>query len=196
MDKKGIIFIQALRYEMGMWLEYNAFKDKYNIQCSFMQYQSLISAIVGHINKLRKGGIHVRIDRPQNCIENSTIYQTTLDYKINLKSAKARDFYTLFMMPKVSYCLKWLEIGVSEETYLKSMIWARESTKEPRLLSLHYKVINNVWPTGEKLYRWKIKPHDRCYVCGKTDTIVQALCECINTTDFLLQTQQRLKPCR
>ena len=58
---------------------------------------------------------------------------------------------------------------------------ARQSTKEQKLISTHYKIINNIWPSNEKLYKWKIIQDDKCHYCNERDTVEHAMTECNET---------------
>ena len=187
---KGVIFIHHLQNDTGQWLDHDSFEAVYNIRCNFLTYRSLISAVTSHVNKSRAHGLDIPNNRPSNINFESNIFQTILGYKINLKNAKSRDFYQLFVSNNVeppTSMIKWQEMGVSNDIYLNSIPLAREATKEPRLISVHYKIINNIWPTGEKLFKWKIRPDDKCHKCGEKDTIEHTLCECADTRNFLIE---------
>ena len=74
--------------------------------------------------------------------------------------------------------------GVQECTFSESMILARNATKEPKLLSTHYKIIHNIWPTKEKFLQWRIENNPDCH-CIERDTIIHSLCVCTYTQTFL-----------
>ena len=78
----------------------------------------------------------------------------------------------------------WEENGTEKEIFYKSMQYARTSTKESKILSTHYKIIHNIWPTKEKRFHWKLENNDLCH-CNSRDTIIHTLCECEDTKIFL-----------
>ena len=85
----------------------------------------------------------------------------------------------------------WATMGGNENQFYESMTNARACCKEPRLLAIQFKILNNIWPTGEKLATWKLRLDNLCF-CNTKDTIVHALHDCVDTQSFLRATLQYL----
>ena len=186
---KGVIFIQDLKTEEGSWITYNEFKTKYDIHCTYMKYRSLLGAVMDHTAELRRQQIYL-LNRPPNVEEDSKVFKTIFGGYINVKITKAKEYYDLFVSQNVEPPIainRWKTLGINEDKFYKSMELARQSTKEQKLISTHYKIINNVWPSNEKLFKWKIKPDNKCHYCDEIDTIEHAMCECTHTKRFLYE---------
>ena len=69
--------------------------------------------------------------------------------------------------------------------FYESMTKARRCSKDPKLISNHFKITNDIYPTGEKLYTWRLRTSDSCFICNEKDRIVHALAECNETTSFI-----------
>ena len=87
---------------------------------------------------------------------------------------------------------RWEEKGVDPDVFYNSMILAKNCTKDTKLISNHFKIIHNVYPTGEKLFTWRIEESDKCYLCSETDTIIHAIATCDNTREFISQVMEDL----
>ena len=48
--------------------------------------------------------------------------------------------------------VRWEEKDLDPNVFYESMTKARRCTKDSKLLSNHFKIMNNIYPTGEKLY--------------------------------------------
>ena len=57
---------------------------------------------------------------------------------------------------------------------------AKKATKETKLRWLHYKIVQNIFPTNLLLKKMNIKQSDACDHCGLTDTIVHYFFGCSN----------------
>ena len=57
--------------------------------------------------------------------------------------------------------------------------------KERKLLSFHYKVLNNIVASGDNLFKWKIKDSEKCQFCNDKDTLLHCLWECPKSKDWL-----------
>ena len=51
--------------------------------------------------------------------------------------------------------------------------------KEIKLKEFNFKLLHNILPCNKNLAKWKIKPNDRCDVCGQSQTIEHLLYSCI-----------------
>lgn len=52
------------------------------------------------------------------------------------------------------------------------------ATRETKLQSLHFKIMNRVIPCNSYLKQLRIKASDECELCGQVDTLVHFLFEC------------------
>ena len=54
-----------------------------------------------------------------------------------------------------------------------------QQEKEIKLKEFNFKLLHNILPCNKNLAKWKIKPNDRCDVCGQSQTIEHLLYSCI-----------------
>ena len=73
----------------------------------------------------------------------------------------------------------FLEMEDWKQIFLRTF----QITKETYLQSFQYKMLNRITNCNDKLYKWKIKPSDKCDECGEVDSI-DHLYYCITSTTF------------
>ena len=183
---KGIIYISDL-WKSDRWLTLTEVREKYDIDCNYLQYYSLIDALKPLRNRL----FHVRGDQWYNLqtpVNDQMYNMPTILKDINLRTARCKDYYPIcleFDIEPPIAMQRWFTQGVQNDTYINSMIYAKTCTKETKLLSLQFKIINNIWPVRAKLYDWKIVDSRNCIKCGKIDDVFHAFCQCPETLSFL-----------
>ena len=57
-------------------------------------------------------------------------------------------------------------------------------TRETYLQSFQYKILNRITNCNDKLYKWKIKPTNKCDECGEVDSIEHHFYYCKTSTTF------------
>ena len=55
---------------------------------------------------------------------------------------------------------------------------ARKSTREAKLLSNHFKIIQRIWFAGVNLERWKLASTKICKFCNNVEDIFHAFAQC------------------
>jgi len=99
---KGIITISDLLDEQGQLLSYQAFKTKYKCKTNFLNYYQVTSAIL--VSLLSRSRNNYLQSFPKNIfLENHSTIEFNNSTKLNLETAKVKDFYRL-LNTKVHYC--------------------------------------------------------------------------------------------
>ena len=120
--------------------------------------------------------------------------------QIDIAKAKSKDFYNEFVELKLESpvsCGRWFtEYNLPEEVFYNSLILAKRSTQEPKLVSLQFKIIHDIVNCNKNLFKWKISNSKICEFCksGKKDTIVHALGKCALTRKFLNDVFELIDP--
>ena len=78
--KDKVFFIQDLLSENNSWLSHNEFETKYNLQCNFLNYICLISAISKHWKCVKNYEMHNKCINDYD--EQSTLFKTVAGFKI------------------------------------------------------------------------------------------------------------------
>ena len=186
--EKGIIFIQDLLHISGRWMTQQEISNKYNVKSNFLQYLSLMTAMRNIKDQIQtERGLEWKI-RPDTSAYDSSVYGTVTRNKLDISTAKCKHYYQILICFEIQAPTaknRWLETNFSEQSFYNSMPMAKLSISEPKLLSFQYKIINMIWPVEEKLYKWGIKTHDQCLVCGVKDDILHALIECHQTQNWI-----------
>ena len=142
----GIILIRDLLNEEGKWLSSDRFRLKFKFDVPFLEYLGLINAIKASAANERYFKYNDRNERPANINFHSTIFRLVNGHKIDLKKAKCKDYYNVFISnnnePPIAMA-RWEILGVDNDTFYNSFMNAKLATKNPQLLSTHFKIINN-----------------------------------------------------
>ena len=72
------------------------------------------------------------------------------------------------------------------------MMLTKRSTKDPKLISNHFIIINNIYSTGEKLFTCKIRQSDKCHICNETDILIHTIATNHETQNFISQVMEDL----
>jgi len=90
---KGIISIQDILDHTGKFLTFHEFQKKYGVQCNFLNYLQVLSAISKHLlQKARTLSPTVK----RNLLHN-TIYQLSPSITRDLAKMRCKDYYWLYV---------------------------------------------------------------------------------------------------
>ena len=67
-----------------------------------------------------------------------------------------------------------------------------QATKEIRLRELHWKVMNNIFPTNILLHKMKIKENNLCDLCGREDFIDHVFVHCEKIQSIWVEIEKQL----
>ena len=80
---------------------------------------------------------------------------------------------------RVPCCIQFWQNKFNIEITEWNWLIVRKSTKESRLIELHWKILHNIYPTNIVLYKMGIVPNTKCFYCkDKTDFIEHFFFEC------------------
>ena len=156
---KGIIYIYDLM-KNNTFLSYGELCDKYDFEPNYLNYLSLIKAIKHSCN------VHLDIkevvngnERPRIDFE-STILKSYDGIIIDISKAKSKTFYDIFIDYDFVYPTFMQKIcedfDIEPKVYLDSLKIMKIFVKERKLLTFHYKVLNNIVASGDDLFKWRL----------------------------------------
>lgn len=73
---------------------------------------------------------------------------------------------------------------LSKEEWMEANLTAYRSTRETKLQSLHFRIMNRILPCNKFLRQIRIKDSDACQLCGQSDSLLHFLFECQAVRDF------------
>ena len=94
--QKGIVSIQDILRENGKFLSFQEFREKYNIECNFLHYFQVVSAIPKYLlEKAEKTNL-----LKESFLANATTFQLSPTVLTDLVKMKNKDYYWLFFSRK------------------------------------------------------------------------------------------------
>ena len=185
--RKGIISIKYLLTENGNFLTFQEFSLKYSCQTNFLQYYQVISAIPKHLLSIAKQTDD--FDKPF-LTSNDNTFPLSETVQINLGKAKSRDFYKLLNVKTHNGDhtgpLRWSQnLSINSDTWGKIFKSLKNICKDTKLKEFQFKLIHRIIVTNKELFRFGIKPDDKCLYCGDKDSIEHTFIECPFTTTFV-----------
>lgn len=190
-QRAGIRYISDLCHRnTGTFLSHTELANTYNVTCSFLDLLQVRMAIPLHWRRLLTD--HPPPDTP-----------LLSDYEIKIQgqnladasALRAKAMYELIIQGRDTVstaCLRWQEdkeeIVLSDrEEWRESCTSSFKATRETKLQSFHYKVVNRTLPCGSFLQRVRIAESDWCAFCDETDLITHHLFKCAKVQPFWIQ---------
>lgn len=181
-SKKGINFISDLIIDKH-WMTYEEFKNKFNVNCNFLKYFSVIHAISSSFGNQLTESKHNRVSQ----------------LLVQLKHAsKVSSFtYQLMCQKSVDMCIptaqhRWaveyeVETGNSSEHIDWSKIYSipYKCTIETKCHYFQFRFIHRILPTNEFLFKIGILENNKCSLCNEEiETMKHLMWTCKHVTSF------------
>ena len=91
--KKGIFQVHDLLTERGIFFSHGEFTKSYNLNCNFLQYLQVVSAIPKRLLEKAKQNL----DPKSTFSQDDTYFQLSSAIKVNLLKSKSKDYHWLFI---------------------------------------------------------------------------------------------------
>ena len=181
-SKEGINFISDLIIE-NHWMTYDEFKNRFNVNCNFLKYFSVIHAVSTSFGNQLIESKHNRVSQ----------------LLIQLKHAsKASSFtYQLMCQKNVDTCIptaqyRWTEVyetetGISSELIDWSKIYSMpyKCTIETKCHYFQFRFIHRILPTNEFLFKIGILENSKCSFCNEEiETMKHLMWKCKHVASF------------
>ena len=174
--ENGVTTIGDLLDENKKFLTYKSLLDKFDLRTNFLTYNGVIATIA---NSWKES-----FQRRSIALQNVKTTRNNLSVT-NITAKKSRIVLAndAFIPPNVEFNL----INMHRNPTLTYKLPFNVTT-ENRLRCSQYKVINNILPTNDILYKMKIKPDPMCKYCESTrETLTHMLFECPKVKQFWLK---------
>ena len=179
--KKGMICFSDVLDEHNNFLPFLSLKENYDNECTLQVYCRFKKAVLrGYNAYYRKMSEYPRRHINMQHIK-STVYKTKNNSFIDISKAKCCNYYWEIIETKTqapTVLPKWNAAGVTDEQFNQSLVLAKKSCREAKLVSFQFKVIHNIVANRVNLFRWSISNSDKCLECGAVDTTWHMFCSC------------------
>ena len=163
---KGIQTLNDLLDSNGRFFSSENFKSKYGVHWTFLDYAGLLAAIP----KSWKNAI---LDCNQS-VTNETLAPLLTVNNVSAKLARA-------LLAEKSFCPPLTDTYLKEQTLIPSAVYELpfKVTIENKLRSFQFKLLHNIMPTNQRLWKMNIKTSPQCEACNfPTETTNHKFYEC------------------
>ena len=149
---KGILRIKDTLNGHDNFLSFYVLKDNFDVGCTFLDYGGLPAAIPKDWKNAISHGSQAHTDEP-------TVTQLTVG---NVPAKYAR-----LMFAEKSFCPPLTESYLREQTFTPSAVYELpfKITIENKLRSFQFKLIHNILPTNQRLWKMNVKSSPKCKQC-------------------------------
>ncbi len=81
----------------------------------------------------------------------------------------------------------------TEELINNPFVIVRKTIKDVKIRNLNYKMLHNIYPTMQHLYKWKIKDSENCSLCKCKETLKHATFDCTVARNAVLTLNEVIK---
>ena len=147
LERNVIAVHDLLGQSTGKFLSYHEFKQYYNLNCNFLTFFQVISAIPKHLLEKAKSSKH--LDKG-NFDRNNVIFHLSPSMSLNLLKMQSRDYYWLLNRgdTKATGLIKWEKelqlVDFKWENYFNSI---KTLCNETKLRDFYYKLLHRIVTT-------------------------------------------------
>lgn len=175
---KGVFAIHDLLHETtGKFLSYQEFTKKYKVNCNFLTYFQVLSAIP---KDLLEKARHYCFDK-QHFDQTNSMFQLSSSISLNLMKTKCRDFYWLLNKSdvKATGLVKWeKDFQFADVEWKNYFNLVKLLCKETKLREFYYKLLHKIINTKRELFFYGVANDQACSLCSKADSIYHTFVDC------------------
>ena len=185
--QKGIFLVQGLLEENGQFLTFPEFIKKYEVECNFLNYMQVVSAIPKHLlNKAKE----LRVDKSTFLAENA--FQLSPNTVIDLHKLKSREYYCLLMnKDNVEICLACSKrardlqtVDLQLDTYFNRV---KNVCKNNKLNEFYLKLLHRIVVIKKELFFYGIESDILCLLCQEPDSVSHTFLNCHWSKQFFYE---------
>ena len=175
--QKGIFLVQDFLHENGQLLTFQEFIQRYEVECNFLKYMQVVSAIPKHLlDKAREKQVDKRIFLAENAFQLSP--NTTID----LHKMKNRDYYWLLINKddvEIKATPKWARdlqvVDLNLDTFFNRV---KNVCKNNKLKEFYFKLLHRIVVTKKELSFYGMESDMPCLLCKEPDSIRHTFLNC------------------
>lgn len=188
---KGILSIEDICHEQeGRLLSHTEIAARYGVKCSFLEALQIRMAIpIGWRQSLTNdwnqpgrpssdAGIDILLpkDSPMDIARAGPkiMYKAVIAGDSSFSTAFKRWSEELDSSLQITSMEEWNELNLN----------VYRATRETKLQSLHFRILNRILPSNKYLKQIRIKSSDACDLCGRLDSDIHFLFDCPEVQSF------------
>ena len=169
--KKGILVVNDI-WNNGSFFTYDEFKERFDFNCNYVQYFSVISAIKKIMRNVNFDLTQSKVSYPYIPLHLHTILKQIKGTKNIYKSLNTNN--TLPTSQR-----KWSFFNFDQSTWNSIYILPFRVTKDPKLQWLQYRINHYILTTNKYLHKIGLTESSQCSFChSQPETILHILWEC------------------
>lgn len=192
-ESKGIRKINDIcQQEQGRLCSHEEIRNRFRVRCSFLEALQLRLSIP---LSWRQSLTTEWRDPPLPCSLSGIDIRLPGDQPTDILAANSKCMYRAFIAQanKGSTAFRrWSEMDgdplriMDGDDWNEANLSVYRATRETKLQSLHFKIMNRILPCNKYLKQIRIKDSDQCDLCGQVDSIIHFLFECRTVQTFWL----------
>ena len=162
--QKGIFLIQDLLHENGQLLTFQEFIQRYDVECNFLKYRQLVSAIPKRLFDKEK---EKQVDKRAFHAENA--FQLSPNTTIDLHKMKNKDYYWLLINKddvEIKARPKWARdlqaVDLNLDTFFNRV---KNVCKNNKLKEFYFKLLHRIVVTKKELSFYGMESDMLCLLC-------------------------------
>ena len=178
----GITKIGQLYDHNGTLYTIDQLSEHNNVHISPMAYNSLIHALPKAWKAIMKN-----VDKTKNVLTNNQICVKNKIYNIYELTSQQIYWNILDNIIKTPTSLaKWIDEFpfLNDTDFEHFFLLPYLASRDTKLQTFQYKILNNIIPCRAKLFHWKISDNELCQYCGSYDNLSHYLYFCKTTQNF------------
>ena len=184
--EKGVFTLHDLIDVSGNFLPFEQFQRRHAINCNFLSYFQIISAIP---NALRKKAKECMCAKPNvNFLSGDTLFRLSSVLTIDLLKLRSKNYYWLFLNKRKVQAtgpMKWdRDFVPSALPWNQIFDRVKVICKENQLREFYFKLIHRIVTTKRELNLYGITDNSICFYCGEPDSILHTFQNCSITSSF------------
>ena len=182
--EKGVFTLHDVIDASDNSLPFEQFQQCHGINCNFLNYFQVISAIPNALRKKAK-----ECAKPNaNFLSGGTLFQLSSVLTINLLKLGSKDYYWLFLNKRKFQAtgpMKWdRDFDPTALPWNQIFDRVKAICKENQLREFYFKLIHRIVATKKELALYGITDNYLCFYCGEPDSVLHTFQNCSTTISF------------
>jgi len=175
---KGVLIVKDILDDQSNPMSYEEFRQKYNINTNFLEYNSLLKAVKCYMQKYEITETYVDLQKP------------SLPENAKLLLSNTKGCRTMYNVINKTYCVpsaqkKYENIVTNNQDWKKYYILPFKCSRSTNTQWFQYRILHNFLATNYFLHKIKYSDTDRCTFCkAEPETIVHLFFECVLVQEF------------